>query len=571
MPADLSKLSDDELLRQYEATKAARPAGTADITKLSDSELHKAYLQALEKERPKASQGESAVRGAAQGATFGFSDEVVGIGGGILESLKGGNFAEGYRLHRDESRVANEAAYKDNPKTYIGGGLAGSVATSLIPGVGIAKGATLLGGMGKAAALGAVAGAGSSRADLTKPDGSTASELGKDVTLGAVIGGGSQGLFSVLGRAAGRMTPTKLRETANIKALKAAGALGSDLKHLGPEKVQAAGAAIHAAGLKAFDNLDEISAKIAAGKDTAGGEIGKILGSVDDLADEARNVINGLNEPPQMKAHLHKYVNDNFKFSMERVGDRIKKELIDPNANNPLLDAERAKLAAIAERFSGLGNVSMKDANIIKGTQGRVTNFNSETLPNAFKKEVYSIIRSEIDDVVAKLGNLEQGVGSMKGAVGPLDVAARNKAVSEAYSAAKRTYGALKDAEKINTARRGSFAGNREISLGDMVVGAGGIASGNPAQAVALTAASKMVRQYGDSVMAVGAKRLAEILERSPQALGKFYEPLTRAMQQGAPTLGATHVLLMKDPDYRAILEQYEKKRAIDRRAVGGP
>lgn len=575
---DLSKLSDAELLALHAKAKAAPAPAAADLRSLSDAELMRLHDLSLSRARPKTEAGESFVRGAVQGATLGFSDELYGAGAGLVDWVRGkGELGKSYARNRDDERARNAAALADNPKTYIGGSVAGGVATSLIPGVGIAKGATLVGGAAKAAALGGVTGAGLTEANpLAEPE-----DFAKDVGKGAAIGAAFQGGAHILGKAAGAMRPEALRSTANIKAAKAAGALGSDLKKLGPEKTQAMGEAVQKAGLKAFDSLEEVGAKLATAKEEAGQAIGKALDSVDELVVQAKAGVDKLSVPAQAKANLRAAIDKQFQFNMTRIGERIEKELIAPNAKNPLLKGELAKLQGIADDFRAGGSVTMREGNVIKGTQGRVTNFNSETVPQAFKQEVYGIIKRELDDIVGRTGSLEAGVGRLgaeagvrgigEAPKGAFDVGARNQSVAKAYGEAKKAYGALSDAERINVARQGSAAGNREISLTDTIAGAGAAtATGSPQAVVVATGLNKLARQYGDSVMAVGARRAADLIEKAPQRLGRFYNVLAAAAAKGAPALDATHLALMKEPDYRKILDLYEKSRAIQRRVQGG-
>ena len=571
---DLSKLSDDELLALHsKAKKHPGPTTSVDLSKLSDEELLKLHNISLGKMRPKTEEGTSFFRGAVQGGTLGYSDEIVGAGKGLVEGIKAPwgskykNAVEGYRSGRDEERAANDAALADNPKAYLGGNIAGGVATSLIPGLGIAKGAKFAASIGKAAALGgATAGGLTEKSPITETG-----EFASDVGTGALIGGGLQAGFSVLGKGLSALKPSNLRNTANIKAAKAAGALGSDLKKLGPEKTQAMGEAVHAAGLKAMDSLEDIGSKISSAKESAGEAIGKAIESVDDLVVKAKAGIDDMSMPQAAKANLKHRVDQAFQFNMKRVGERIERELINPNRKNPLLELERTKLQDIADRFKEIGSATMKEGNVIKGTQGRLTNFNSETVPQAFKKEVYSIIRSEIDDVIGKTGTLEAGVERLAGkAVSHQGAAAKNESVLSKFVKAKKDYAGLSDAEKINVARQGSFAGNREISLTDTIAGVGGLASGGVPGAIVLGGLNKFARKYGDSVMAVGARKAATIIEKAPSALGKFYNVLEQAAAKGAPALETTHISLMQDPNYRRILDNFEKTNAIQRRLQGG-
>lgn len=133
------------------------------------------------------SEVESALRGAAQGASLGFADELTGAleagGEALLHPSKLTELAELYRKHRDESRRAYEAAESTNPLSYMGGQFAGGAAT--IPLMGPAGEAGAFKNILTAAKLGGIQGLGSSEADITK------GEIGKavgDIKTGAELG-----------------------------------------------------------------------------------------------------------------------------------------------------------------------------------------------------------------------------------------------------------------------------------------------------------------------------------------------------------------------------------------------
>lgn len=75
---------------------------------------------------PQVSRAESLGRGALQGVTFGFGDELYGAGAGAVDWLQGEGF--NYQKNRDEVRAANEAAQKANPGTYLIGEIGAGVA-----------------------------------------------------------------------------------------------------------------------------------------------------------------------------------------------------------------------------------------------------------------------------------------------------------------------------------------------------------------------------------------------------------------------------------------------------------
>ena len=174
---DYSKLSDDTL----RALKAGKPL---DYSKLSNDEVIELSKSAKSKtpQTPEPiSKTESALRGAAQGASLGFADELTGGGEAVLDKILGkdGNLSDLYSKHRDESRQAYKAAEEENPLTSFAGSLVGGIASPIPLGSTKTVGQALLSG----AKLGALAGLGSSEKEITNPD------ILKDVGMGAGVGG----------------------------------------------------------------------------------------------------------------------------------------------------------------------------------------------------------------------------------------------------------------------------------------------------------------------------------------------------------------------------------------------
>jgi hypothetical protein len=143
-----------------------------ETSPLSPGEMGK--LPTYEETIPEVSKKESFVRGAAQGATMGFADELTAA----LESMA---TPKTYEQARGESREAYKEAQMANPKTYMGGEFAGAGATALVPGLGEMT-------IPKMAAQGALYGLGSSEADLTKGTAEEAKQATKDVLTGGAVG-----------------------------------------------------------------------------------------------------------------------------------------------------------------------------------------------------------------------------------------------------------------------------------------------------------------------------------------------------------------------------------------------
>ena len=142
---------------------------------------------------PQVSGLESFGRGALQSVSHGLSDEITGA----LESL----FTDkSYTQARDESRANNAEAARQNPISYGAGTIAGGLATAVVPGLGAVEGATALGTAARAGVQGAVAGFGSSNADLTKGDvGGALRDTVEGGVTGALVGGALHKAGDVIG------------------------------------------------------------------------------------------------------------------------------------------------------------------------------------------------------------------------------------------------------------------------------------------------------------------------------------------------------------------------------------
>ncbi len=154
---------------------------------------------------------EAGARGAAQGATLGFGDELAGVGGVLGNQLgkMGVDSVESthpevqsrldsiashaptdldiYKKSRNEERSANQAAEKAHPGTSFAGNLVGGVANPLARAAGSLKGAMAYGG---------TQGLGSSDADLTEGD-----------VQGAALDTGLGSGFGAAGAAVGKAIP----------------------------------------------------------------------------------------------------------------------------------------------------------------------------------------------------------------------------------------------------------------------------------------------------------------------------------------------------------------------------
>ena len=147
----------------------------------------------------KVSQGESLLRGAAQGASFGLADEGTAHLGTIKDillrdDLDLSQYPEVYKSWRDVIRKRDAQAEKDNKGTFVTGQIGGGVLSSVIPGVGAlnaGKGAKLGEVMTKSALQGGLGGYGSSESDNI---GDQLIDTAQGTAVGGIMGAAGRGV-----------------------------------------------------------------------------------------------------------------------------------------------------------------------------------------------------------------------------------------------------------------------------------------------------------------------------------------------------------------------------------------
>lgn len=187
-------------------------------------------------------------RGAVQGATFNFGDEIAGVrdaapkvagynipdfvGPIPARGLAGlGRLAYGqltgdeapaadYARGRDEFRTAVKEGEEQNPVTSFAGNMTGGLATTAIPGMGVARGATWLQRLAQGARAGGIGGAAS---------GVGAGEDAESRTTGGVLGGAiGSAIGGPLGAAFGsRVRPPAVPGTTGREVAEAADNIGA--------------------------------------------------------------------------------------------------------------------------------------------------------------------------------------------------------------------------------------------------------------------------------------------------------------------------------------------------------
>ncbi len=228
---------------------------------------------ALKFDKPKPmgpSLAESAVRGGAKGILFGLADEAAaGLMGakdwaaGKLGMRGDIDLGDAYETNLNVIRQRDQQAEEQNPWTFHGAELAGTIASPVSRAFAPAEGAGAMGVIGKGAAAGALAGYGNSKAHmLDSPE--ELGHLGMDVAGGAALGGGLAGAGRLASNFLGKITPENLRRTGTRLLAQSAGAKGAELERAAPllSAADEAGPAVVGYGSRASD-IAEAAAKKA--------------------------------------------------------------------------------------------------------------------------------------------------------------------------------------------------------------------------------------------------------------------------------------------------------------------
>lgn len=228
---------------------------------------------------------ESGIRGAAQSGSLGFADELTGAVGAGIEKLKGSDLpiADLYAKERDDSRAAYAKAEQANPKSYMAGEFTGAIGTSLVPGLNVAKGASIANMAGKAALQSGLQSIGSSE-ESALPNMETA----KDALIGGAFGAAGGVLTKPLDKISdmlkSRQLENKLKDFAEERAAISLGATKRDLKsQKGLKNAMNMGReALDKGIVTPSAKTEDMLAKVAGIKSEAGSSLDDIISQIDN-------------------------------------------------------------------------------------------------------------------------------------------------------------------------------------------------------------------------------------------------------------------------------------------------
>lgn len=193
----ISEPSDDELFEALNQTNFS--------DQLAEKQAYNEEVEAL-KEHGGAV---AAARGAAQGVTLGFGDEIEGAVKAGMAKMQGDerDFSDIYADKRDQARKENAMSQEISPAGYFAGEIGGGIGTALATG-------GLSAGVRGAAVLGGLSGVGLSNR--------TGSDLVADAAIGATFGAAGEKVF----KGVGNKIRNVFRNTKNVKATQAFTELG---------------------------------------------------------------------------------------------------------------------------------------------------------------------------------------------------------------------------------------------------------------------------------------------------------------------------------------------------------
>lgn len=466
-------------------------------------------------EAPQVSKGDSALRGAAQGVSLGFGDELTGLAGalagksGIKFPYVGKVPDKGYEYYRDYARQHDKDAAIANPKTFGASELAGSIGPALVPGLN-AAGAGLGGTAARVGLQGALMGAGNTENDLTSASGL------KDVAIGGGVGalGGAAGYGLSKALPAG-INATKglfsgaadsLDNTAENLAIKATGATGKQSEKFADDT----GRQLLDRGIVKFgDSPEKIAARAAEAQLNSGENIGNALSALDQKG---------------VKVSYQKVI-DNLQNQVEEL-DKIP-------GNEKIIGQLKSQIENLSQRSEQDLPVSLAEK--AKRNYQNQVNYNSPKVDQDATAKIASAFRGEVENAAS----------------------AADPEVGKHFIEDKKLYGALdpvrvaaeKRANQLNQSPFGGF--------GDLA--AAGLTPGGAPVKAATIAARRFIAPRASSSLAVGAYKLSDVLRATPEVLGKFAPVLQQAAQRGSQGLAATHFILQQtQPEYQELIRNMD-------------
>lgn len=437
---------------------------------------------------------ESALRGGAQGASFGFADEIAGGAGALYDSAKKmsvSDIVKDYIARRNDYRAADHAAEKANPYTYGGAQIGTGVATAFIPGVGLVKGGSALANGAKLLAGGAANGLGLSEAD-------NVADMGMDAAKGA----GYAAAAGVVGNVASRAIPNAI-ETGKYATKKAVEHLRPTpmvARVMGPERLAAVGQeALDSGAIQAGAKAGDTAGRLADIRQKVGAEIGQYI-------DEAGQ--------------------KGVQINPAQVAERFENEVIKPLRGQ---SANRDIVAKLEKQKSEFLDHYLGPDDVIQGPKEAVM---SPLQLEEEKRAVQGNINYKTDPSAATEAQM--------GYATTLKDASEEAINNPAFNDAKAKFSKIADAQKIaertaglTDSGTGLLGHLHDINASQLAMDAA--MGGEPVTGGLIAAGRAATRGRVNSTLAVGADKVSKFLKNNP-TIDAAARGTERLVREGAPT-----------------------------------
>lgn len=540
--------------------------------------------------------GRALAEGFAQGMTFGHKNELGGLlekplaagfnalastdlGSELLDVPKGSNVEPlDYVKARDAGYATDRRLQESNPYAFVGGNLAGG----LVPAIATMGGSAAASGAGTAANIARGAGTGLAYGALTNP-GATEGEIdplqisdrAKGAAVGGIIGGAIPAIGAGLSKVSDRAGKI-LKEFAEDRALKAAGAMKGDLTKLGQkDKVSELGRTL----------LDEnIVTPLARPKIIAERIRPKIDQATKDVAGFIQQADDVLTKPGALTLE-------------DATPEMIKAGLAGQQSTSSI---KNRLISEMRSRYPGVPDDELAPAinKIETWFAGRPENMNARELQD-LKVGLNQFLRDSdfYRDApgMAKQGLLAVRKGAKEAIEQKGDAAAQ--ILGDSAGAIKNTNRRLGNLMELQDIAEDGIArnkANRFISLTDTIAGAGGLGAGAVAGGPAALAtglasagANKLARTYGASLSATGSDalskqltamspRFAQMAKGNPAAFAALVQSLQstgKFQSNDKPSAPQSPIIerLTDDPRFDEQLQSPKLKEVLQKRREARP
>lgn len=533
-----------------------------------------AYLRAKGFEQgptPTTSAGMAGLEGVGQGVAMGYLPQLQAVTEPLmakgLDLITGNDVASSlpdYVTRRDENIERQRAEAQQHPAAYYGGQVAGTVLSAPAVsaglskvGLGAARGAGLLGRVGKAAASGAVMGAAQNPGDTEGVvDPLQAEARVANAKSGALIGGAVQGGAEALSKTVKivRGIPDFINDFAEARGAAATGLY----KHQAKAAIKAdptgeAGKGLRELGRYVLDNkivrvgdsIEDVANRSGALKKQFGERIGQVYDKAVQTLEDPSIIKQTEFLPDKLSSGFLNTIKQ--KFAGKPNGDAIiaqaRKLTGDLRGGGEFLSSGRSRPAMnineLQDFKAGLDDMIYKADTAFKRAGQQTPGIEAA-------HELRDFIKKRMDDA---LGAIDKAFGMSLGE----DI----KSLNKHYSMVSKVNSIAKD-------RLAGEMGNNFLSLTDKMAGIGGagigavegykhdglegaLVGGSVGAAAGL--ASKGMRTYGRPAITVGADKLGGLLSSIPNMGGEQVQKLTGAIQSAPGLLGNLGARL-KGPKY---------------------